>query len=90
MTDVDLSAAVPPSARWVKLRYEIRPRAPGARLIARVWSGPRMADPVVIQGASGDVFVRLTTPQKISYQRPVNVDLSLKVTAYKDTAELGE
>jgi hypothetical protein len=82
MPDADLSSAVPREALWVKLHYEIRPRKPGADLIARVWSG-RLDDAVVIKGESGDVFVKLLAPQKISYQAPVTVELKLKVVAYK-------
>ena len=87
MPDVDLSSAVPPTARWVKIHYEIKAKTPGANLIARVWSGG-LDDAVVIKGQSGDVFVKLNAPQKISYQFPVNVELKLKVTAYKDTDSL--
>lgn len=82
MPEVDLSPAVPPTARWVKLHYEMKPRKPGAQLIARIWSGP-LDDAVVIRGESGDVFVPLNVPQKLSYQHPVTVRLTLKVTAYK-------
>jgi hypothetical protein len=84
MPDVDLSPAVPASASWVKLRYEISGLKPDARLIARLWSAD-VKEAVVIQGASGDVFVKLKTPQKLSYQHPVDVRLKLKVTAYKDS-----
>lgn len=82
MPDADLSSAVPREALWVKLHYEIHPRKPGAELIARVWSGG-LDDAVVIKGESGDVFVKLLVPQKISYQAPVTVELKLKVVAYK-------
>jgi hypothetical protein len=80
--DADISSAVPKDALWVKLHYEIHPRKPGADLIARVWSG-ELDDAVVIRGASGDVFVKLRVPQKVSYQAPVTVELKLKVVAYK-------
>ncbi len=83
MPEVDLSPAVPPTARWIKLHYEMKPRKPGARLIARVWSGP-LDDAVVIRGGSGDVFLPLKAPQRLSYQHPVTVQLKLKVTAYKN------
>ncbi len=82
MPDVDLSQQIPPNARWLKIRYEMKPLKEGANLIARIWSG-KLDDAVVISGASGDVFVRLDAPQKVSYQRPVNIDLKLKVVAYK-------
>lgn len=58
---------------------------PDARLIARLWSGV-LDDAVVIEGPSGDAFVKLDKPQMFSYQNPVNVDLKLKVVAYKATA----
>ena len=83
---IDLSPMVPPSARWVKIHYEIIPKTPGARLIARLWSGAGPENAVVIEGSTGDVFVKLNTPQKLSYQNPVNVTLKMKVTAYKDAA----
>ena len=66
----------------VKIHYEIRPKRAGADLLARVWSGS-LDDAVVIRGESGDVFVKLQTPQKLSYQAPVTVDLKLKVVSYK-------
>ena len=83
MPEVNLASVVPPNARWVKVHYEMAPTKPDARLIARVWSGPAMDDAVVIEGEAGDAFVRLHKPQAISYQRPVNVSLKLKVVAYK-------
>jgi hypothetical protein len=82
MPDADLSQVVPQDATWVKLHYEILPKKPGAELIARVWSGT-LDDAVVIRGEAGDVFVKLRTPQKISYQAPVTVSLKLKILAYK-------
>ena len=85
MPEADLSPVVPPSAVWVKIHYEMRPKKPGANLIARLWSGgPVPEDAVVIKGESGDVFIKLKTPQKLSYQNPVNIELKLKVVAYKD------
>jgi hypothetical protein len=85
MPEVDLSKAVPETARWVKIHFEMKPKKSGAQLIARVWSGA-LDDAVVIKGESGDAFVRLDKPQRLSYQAPVTVDLKLKVTAYKDSA----
>ena len=82
MPEVDLSKAVAEDARWVKIHFEITPLKPDAQLIARVWSGT-MDDAVVIKGESGEAFVKLEKPQRISYQRPVNVELKLKVLAYK-------
>jgi hypothetical protein len=83
MPEIDLSEKIPPTARWVKLRYELKALKPEAQLIARLWSGS-LDDAVVIKGESGDAFLRLDKPQKVSYQRPVNVELKLKVVAYKD------
>lgn len=82
MPDIDISEKVPKNARWIKLRYELTPKKPDAELIARVWSGP-IDDAVVIKGAEGEAFVRLNRPQTLSYQRPVTVDLKLKIVAYK-------
>lgn len=82
MPEADLSSVVPKDAVWVKLHYEITPKKPGADLVARVWSGT-LDDAVVIRGESGDVFIKLLTPQKVSYQAPVTVALKLKVMAYK-------
>jgi hypothetical protein len=82
MPEVDLSGKVPADARWLKLRYEMKPLKEKAELIARVWSGS-MDDAVVIKGPSGDAFLKLGVPQKLSYQRPVTVELKLKVVAYK-------
>jgi hypothetical protein len=83
MPEVDLSDVIPPEASWVKLKYEMRPKSPEAQLIARVWSGQHLDDAVILKGESGDVFVRLEKPQSISFQRPVTVELKLKVVAYK-------
>lgn len=82
MPDVDLSSQIPAEARWLKIRYEMKPIKEGANLIARLWSG-KLDDAVVIKGPEGDAFVKLDVPQKISYQRPVGVELKLKVVAYK-------
>lgn len=82
MPEVDLSAVVPPNASWVKLHFEMKALKPEAQLIARIWSGA-LDDAVVIKGESGDAFVKLNVPQKISYQRPVTIELQLKVMAYK-------
>ena len=89
MPEVNLSPKVPPTATWVKLRYEILPKKPGAELIARVWSDASIKNAVVIRGGSGEVFVKLSAPQKLYYQHPVTVRLNLKVTAYKDAAGRG-
>ncbi len=86
MPEVDLSPAVPASATWVKVHYEMKTEKPGAELIARLWSGT-LDDAVVVRGAEGDAFVKLNVPQKLSYQRPVTVELSLKVLAYKAAEE---
>ena len=84
MAEVDLSKAVPKEAQWIKVHYEIKPKKPGADLIARIWSGEQIdEDTVVIKGPSGDAFVKMKIPQKLYYEFPVTVDLSLKVTAYK-------
>jgi hypothetical protein len=82
MPEVDLSQQIPPGARWLKLRYEMKAAKAGTDLIARLWSG-ELEQAVVIKGENGDAFVRLDVPQKIWYQRPVGVDLKLKVIAYK-------
>jgi hypothetical protein len=87
MPEVDLAPAVPPTARWVKLHYELAAQSPGAQLIARLWSAESVKDAVVVRGDAGDVFVKLNVPQKLFYQHPVNVRLKLKVTAYKDAGE---
>ena len=89
MPEVDLSAQIPASARWLKLRYEMKTGKVGANLIARIWSG-NVDEAVVIKGESGDTFVRLEVPQKIWYQRPVGIDLKLKVIAYKTDVGLTE
>jgi hypothetical protein len=86
MPDVDLSREIPADARWLKLRYEMKAAKADAQLIARLWSG-NIEQAVVIKGESGDAFVKLNTPQKVSYQRPVGVDLKLKVIAYKAGAD---
>lgn len=86
MPEVDLSPAVPKSATWVKVHYEMKTEKPGAELIARLWSGT-LDDAVVVRGPEGDAFVKLNVPQKLSYQRPVTVELSLKVLAYKAAEE---
>lgn len=87
MAEINLAPAVPPTAVWVKLRYEIIPRKPDAQLIARLWSSDSVKEAVVVRGASGDVFVKLKVPQKLFYQHPVNVQLKLKVTAFKGTGD---
>ena len=82
MPEVDLSSQIPHNARWIKVRYEMTPLKEGATLISRVWSGS-LDDAVVIKGESGEAFVRLDVPQKLWYQRPVTLNLKLKVVAYK-------
>ena len=89
MPEIDLSSQIPPTARWLKIRYEMRPLKEGANLIARLWSG-NLDEAVVIKGEAGDAFVKLDVPQKLSYQRPVNIDLKLKVVAYKAVSEQEE
>ena len=81
MPEIDLSAQIPVSANWLKIRYQMAPKSPNAQLIARVWSG-NMEDQVVIKGAVGEALVKLGKPQTLAYQRPVNVELKLKVVAY--------
>ncbi len=83
MPEIDLSEKIPATARWVKVRFQMKPLKPEAQLIARLWSGS-LDDAVVIRGETGDAFLKLDKPQKISYQRPVNVELKLRVVAYKD------
>lgn len=83
MPELDLSNQIPESARWIKVRFEMKPLKPQAELIARLWSGS-MDDALVIRGESGDAFLKLDKPQKLSYQRPVTVELKLKIVAYKD------
>ncbi len=82
MPEVDLSEQIPADARWLKIRYKISPKKAGANLIARMWSG-NLDEAVVIKGPEGDAFVKLNVPQKLWYQHPVNVDLKLKVVAFK-------
>ncbi len=82
MPDVDLTTMIPAGATWVKLRYKMKPAKPGADLIARVWSGV-LDEAVVIKGESGDAFIKINKPNTISYQRPVTVQLELKVVGYK-------
>lgn len=82
MPEVDLSSQIPLNARWIKVRYDMKPLKEGADLIARLWSGT-LDDAVVIKGPGGEAFVRLDIAQKLWYQRPVGVDLKLKVVAFK-------
>lgn len=86
MPEIDLSAQIPADAIWLKIRYQMKPLKEGANLIARIWSG-KLDDAVVIRGNSGDAFVKLDVPQKLSYQHPVNMELKLKVVAYKSASE---
>jgi hypothetical protein len=86
MPDVDLSSKIPPKARWIKVHYEMKPVKPGAELIARLWSGI-LDEAIVIKGESGDAFVKLNKPQTLSYQRPVTVELDLKIVGYKESEE---
>ena len=87
MPEADLSAVVPPAARWVKIRYTLRPKAEGANLIARVWSDVTNKEAMVLKGESGEAFVRLKIPQKLFYQNPVNVEMKLKVIAFKQAED---
>lgn len=83
MPDADLSAAVPPGARWVKVQYRLTAKNSNTELAARLWSGdPSSA--VTVRGESGFAFVRLGAPQRLSYAYPVGVELRLKVVAFKD------
>ena len=86
MPDVALSLQIPASATWIKVHYAMKPIKPGADLIARLWSGS-VEDAVVIKGESGDAFVKLGIPKHLSYQRPVTVDLKIKIVAYKAEAD---
>ncbi|MFN0118832.1 MAG: hypothetical protein ACKVQC_11150 [Elusimicrobiota bacterium] len=86
MPEVDLSKKIPGNATWLKLHYEMKPLKEGANLIARVWSG-NLDEAVVIKGNSGEAFIKLNKPQMISYQRPVNIELSMKVMAFKTGEE---
>ena len=81
MPDTDLSPAVPPDAKWVKIRYELRPKVPGSELSARLWSGP-LDDAVTIRGTQGEVFLKLRVPQRLSDSKSEDVHLKLKVVAY--------
>ena len=82
MPDTDLSPVVPPNATWVKIRYAMGAPAPTIDLTARLWSGP-MDDAVTIKGATGEVFIKLRQPQRLSYEKPEGIKLNLKVLAYK-------
>lgn len=84
MPEINLADQLPATARWIKIRYQIKALKPDAKLVARVWSGS-MDDAITIQGPEGDVFLKLDKPQSLSYQRPVTVELKLKVVAYKET-----
>jgi hypothetical protein len=81
MPETDLSPVVPPDATWAKMHYQLEPTTPGAELTARLWSGG--GDAVTIKGPSGEVFIRLRQPQRLSYSKPNGVILKLKVVAYK-------
>jgi hypothetical protein len=80
---VDLSAAIPAGARWIKVRYRMTSTSQKP-LVARLWSG-NPASAVIVKGSAGDAFVRLDVPQTLSYERASGVDLQLKVIAYKLT-----
>ena len=86
MPEVDLSSQIPVEARWIKIHYGMKSTKEGADLIARLWSG-NLDDAVVIKGSEGDAFVKLEVAQKLWYQRPVGVDLQLKVVAFKVSEE---
>lgn len=82
MPELDLSDKIPANARWIKIRFEMKPLKPEAELIARLWSGS-LEEAVVVRGESGDAFIKLQKPRLLSYQRPVSVELKLKIIAYK-------
>ncbi len=86
MPEINLSPAVPPDARWIKLRYEITAKKTGARLIARVWSGTNIADAVNLEGSSGEVTMPLDPSRRINYQFPVTVQFKLKLVAYSTSS----
>ena len=86
MPEIDLSGQIPKSATWIKVHYEMKSMKPDGELIARLWSGA-LDEAVVIKGGSGDAFVKLNNPQKLSYQRPVTVELQVKIVAYKAEEE---
>lgn len=82
MPDTDLSPAVPPDAKWVKIRYAMNATQTGPELTAKLWSGPQ-DDAVTIKGSSGEVLIKLRHPQRLSYAKPNGIELKLKVVAYK-------
>ncbi len=82
MPDTDLSPVVPPNATWVKIHYAMEAPAPTTDLTAQLWSGP-LDDAVTIKGSSGEVFIRLRQPQRLSYSKSNGIRLKLKVVAYK-------
>jgi hypothetical protein len=84
MPESDLSPVVPPNATWVKMHYEIKTSSPEVEPTAKLWSGPR-ENPITVRGPSGDVFVKLRAPQRLSYEKPAGVELKLKVVSYKKT-----
>ena len=82
MPEMNLSEKIPATATWVKIRYQMAPKKEGAELISRVWSG-HLDDAVILKGPKGEVSIKLNRPQLISYQRPVTIDLKLKIVAYQ-------
>lgn len=82
MPEFDLSESIPPNARWLKIQFKMKALKPGADLTARLWSGV-LDDAVTIKGDAGEAFVKLQKPQHLSYQKPRDVELKLKVIAYK-------
>jgi hypothetical protein len=82
MGELDLTDRIPADATLLKVWYEMRPLVEGAELIARIWSGAPN-DAVVIRGDSGEAIVHLGVPQRLWYQRPININLKLKLLAYK-------
>lgn len=79
----DLSPVVPATATWVKIRYQMTAALPGTDLTARLWSGS-MEEGVTVKGPSGEVFIKLRQPQRLSFATPEGVTLKLKVVSYKN------
>lgn len=81
MPFVDLSQGVPVGARWIKVRYTLRPKKAGEPLLAKIWSG-NPARAVLLKDATGEALLKLEVPQTLSYECGDAIDLSLKVVAY--------
>lgn len=82
MPETDLSPIVPLQATWVKLHYEMKAIVPGTELLTRLWSGS-VENAVPVRGHRGEVFVKLRSAQRLSYEKPAGVELKLKVVSYK-------